>query len=63
MLIQEIDHALTTIHCTLDGMEAVIQMTMEVQTLNAEAVGYLLIGCISSIRQESTAIEEAMNKL
>lgn len=63
MLIREIDHALTTINCTLEGMEAVIQMTMEVQTLNADAVGYLLIGCISSIRQESDAIEKAMNKL
>ena len=39
MLIREIDHALTTIHCTLDGMEAVIQMIMEVQTINADAVG------------------------
>jgi hypothetical protein len=39
MLIREIDHALTTIHCTLDGMEAVIQMIMEVQTIDADAVG------------------------
>ena len=63
MLIREIDHALTTIHCTLDGMEAVIQMIMEVQTINPDAVGYLLIGCISSIRQESKTIEETMKKL
>ena len=42
MLIRKIDHALTTIHCTLDGMEAVIQMIMEVQTMNADAVSYLL---------------------
>ena len=63
MLVREIDHALTTIHCTLDGMEAVIQMTMETQSTNFESVGYLLLGCISSIRQESNAIEEAMNKL
>ena len=63
MSIREIDHALTTIHCTLDGMEAVIQMIMEVQTINTNAVGYLLIGCISSIRQESKAIEETMKKL
>jgi hypothetical protein len=63
MLIREIDHALTTIHCTLDGMEAVIQMIMEVQTINADAVGYLLIGYISSIRQESKTIEETMKKL
>ena len=33
-----LDHALTTIDCTLDGMEAVIQMFMEVKTVNAEAV-------------------------
>jgi len=63
MLIREIDHALTTIHCTIDGMEAVIQMFMEVQTMNADAVGYLLLGCISSIRQESKTIEETMKKL
>ena len=63
MLVREIDHALTTIHCTLNGIEAVIQMTMETQSTNFEAVGYLLLGCISSIRQESNAIEEAMNKL
>ena len=63
MLIREIDHALTTIHCTLDGMEAVIQMIMEVQTMNADAVGYLLLGYISSIRQESNTIEETMKKL
>lgn len=63
MLIREIDHALTTIQCTLDGIEAVIQMAMETQSINFEAVGYLLLCCISSIRQESNEIEEAMNKL
>ena len=39
---QIIDHALTTIDCILDGMEALVQMTMEVETVNAEAIGYLL---------------------
>ena len=48
MLIREIDHALTTIHCTLDGMEAVIQMIMEVQTMDADAVGYLLLAPINT---------------
>lgn len=53
---QIIDHALTTIDCTLDGMEAVVQMTMEVETVNIEAVGYLLLSCISSIRDQCNAI-------
>ena len=30
--------------------------------MNADAVGYLLIECISSIRQERNTIEEKMKK-
>ncbi len=58
MINHIIDHALTTIGCTLDGMEAVIEMTMEVETVSAEAVGYLLINCIASIRKECNVIAE-----
>ncbi len=53
-----LDHALTTIDCTLDGMEAVIQMFMEVKTVNAEAVGYLLINCIATVREQLNVIEK-----
>ena len=55
---QIIDHALTTIDCILDGMEALVQMTMEVETVNAEAVGYLLLNCISLIRDQCDAIKD-----
>ena len=58
MINHIIDHALTTIGCTLDGMEAVIEMTTEVETVSAEAVGYLLINCIASIRKECNVIAE-----
>jgi hypothetical protein len=58
MINHIIDHALTTIGCTLDGMEAVIEMTTEVETVSAEAVGYLLIGCIASIRKECESIKK-----
>ena len=58
MINHIIDHALTTIGCTLDGMEAVIEMTTEVETVSAEAVGYLLIGCIASIRKECESIRK-----
>lgn len=58
MIDHIIDHALTTIRCTLDGMEAVIEMTTEVDSVSAEAVGYLLINCISSIRKECDTIAE-----
>ena len=55
---RSLDHALTTIDCTLDGMEAVVQMFMEVETVNAEAVGYLLINCISTVRDQCAVIEK-----
>ena len=58
MINHIIDHALTTIGCTLDGMEAVIEMTTEVDTVPSEAVGYLLINCIASIRKECDVIAE-----
>ena len=58
MINHIIDHALTTIGCTLDGMEAVIEMTTEVETVSAEAVGYLLIECIASIRKECESIRK-----
>ena len=51
-----IDHALTTIGCTLDGMETVIEMTTEVETVSGEAAGYLLISCIATIWKECDAI-------
>lgn len=53
-----LDHALTTIDCTLDGMVAVIQMFMEVKTVNADAVGYLLINCIATVREQFNVIEK-----
>ena len=56
MINHIIDHSLTTISCTLDGMEAVIEMTTEVETVSADAVGYLLIGCIAAIRKECDSI-------
>ena len=55
---RELDHALTTIDCTLEGMEAVVQMVMEVDAVNVGAVGYLLINCIASIRKECDVIAE-----
>ena len=63
MINHIIDHALTTIGCTLDGMEAVIEMTTEVESVSAEAVGYLLIGCIASIRKECRDIEKEVNQI
>ena len=57
----QIDHALTTISCTLDGMEAVIQMMMEVESANKDAIGYLLVGCISDIRKHCAVIEKETN--
>ena len=57
----QIDHALTTISCTLDGMEAVIQMMMEVESANKDAIGYLMISCISDIRKHCTVIEAEIN--
>lgn len=57
----KIDHALTTISCTLDGMEAVIQMMMEVESANKEAIGYLMIGCISDIRKHCDVIGAETN--
>ena len=57
----EIDHALTTISCTLDGMEAVLQMMMEVESANKEAIGYLMIGCISDIRKHCVVIGTETN--
>lgn len=56
------DHALTTIGCTLDGMEAVIEMAMEVDPLNADAIGYLLIHCIAMIREQCDAIKGQAEK-
>ena len=47
LMNHDIDHALTTIHCTLDGIEAVIQMTMEVKSVNMDAVGYLICFVVS----------------
>lgn len=55
MINHIIDHALTTIGCTLDGME--------VETVSAEAVGYLLINCIASIRTECESIKKEASKL
>ena len=57
----QIDHALTTISCTLAGMEAVIQMMMEVESANKDAIGYLLIGCVSDIRKHCAVIEAEIN--
>jgi hypothetical protein len=57
MINHIIDHALTTIGCTLDGMEAINQMMMEVERPNPEAIGYLMLDCIASIRQECATIE------
>lgn len=54
----KLDHSLNTIQCTLDGMEAVFRMMMEVETTNQEAVGYLMQSCIATIRQECNMIEE-----
>ena len=54
----KIDHSLNTIQCTLDGMEAVFQMMIEVESTDLEAVGYLMQSCIASIRQECNTIEE-----
>ena len=54
----KLDHSLSTIHCTLGGMEAVFQMMMEVETTNQEAIGYLMQSCIATIRQECNMIEE-----
>lgn len=62
MINHIIDHALTTISCTLDGMEAVIEMTTEVETVSAEAVGYLLINCIAAIRKECDVIEKEVGR-
>ncbi len=55
---REFDHALTTIDCTLDGMEAVVQMIMEVDAVNVDAVGYLLINCIATVREQCMAIRD-----
>ncbi len=63
MINHVIDHALTTIGCTLDGMEAVIEMTTEVETVSVEVVGYLLINCIASIRKECEAIAKEAEHL
>ena len=54
----KLDHSLNTIQCTLDGMEAVFQMMIEVESTDLEAVGYLMQSCIASIRQECNTIEE-----
>lgn len=54
---QTLVHSLNTIQFTLDGMEAVNQMMMEVEQTNPEAIGYLMLNCIASIRQECAAIE------
>lgn len=62
MINHIIDHALTTISCTLDGMEAVIEMTTEVESVSVDAVGYLLINCIASIRKECDVIEKEVGK-
>lgn len=53
----QIDHALTTISCTLDGMEAVLQMMMEVESANKDAIGYLMLSCTSAIRKHCAVIE------
>lgn len=58
MMNHVVDHALTTVRCTLDGMEAVIQMTMEVDDVNMDAVGYLLQNCIATIREQCDAVEK-----
>lgn len=57
----QIDHALTTISCTLDGMEAVLQMMMEVESANRDAIGYLMLSCISDIRKHCAMIEAETN--
>lgn len=58
MKSHKVDHSLTTIRCTLSGMEAVAQMMMEVETTNIEALGYLMSSCVADIRRECNAIEE-----
>ena len=58
MINHIIDHSLTTIRCTLSGMEAVAQMMMEVETTNIEALGYLISSCVADIRRECDAIED-----
>ncbi len=56
MINHIIDHSLTTIRCTLSGMEAVAQM-MEVETTNIGALGYLISSCVADILRECDAIE------
>ena len=46
----EIDHVLTTISCTLNGMEAVLQMMMEVESANKDVIGELMLSYTSDIR-------------
>ena len=53
----KIDHALTTICCTLDGMEAVLQMMMEVESTDKDAIGYLMLSCTLDIRKHCAVIE------
>lgn len=57
----QIDHALTTISCTLDGMEAVLQMMMEVESANKDAIGYLMLSCTSDIRKHCAVIGAETN--
>ena len=57
-MYQTIDHSLNTIYCTLDGMDAIFQMMMEVDEVDAEAIGYLMLSCITSIRNECYNIEK-----
>ena len=57
----QIDHALTTIRCTLDGMEAIFQMMMEVESANKDAIGYLMLSCVSDIRKHCDVIEAETN--
>ena len=58
MKSHKVDHSLTTIRCTLSGIEAIAQMMMEVETTNIEALGYLMSSCVADIRRECNAIEE-----
>lgn len=56
MIYHIINHSLNTITCTLDGMEIVIEMTAEVETVSSETVGYLLINSIAATTKGCDAI-------
>lgn len=42
-------------------MEAVLQMMMEVESANKDAIGYLMLSCTSDIRKHCAVIEAETN--